>query len=85
MSDVIKQRQRVEVLAEQLRRNGGSGGGSGEGYTKAEADAKFQTKADMADYLEEQTGGYFIVNNVRVYVGATQPVDAPTGSIWIGG
>lgn len=62
-----------------------TGGGGGDSYTKAEADAKFQTKEDMEDYIEEQTGGYIVVNSIRVYVSATQPVDAPTGSIWIGG
>lgn len=62
-----------------------TGGGGGDSYTKAEADAKFQTKEDMTDYLEEKTGGYFVVNSIRVYVSATQPADAPTGSIWIGG
>lgn len=62
-----------------------TGGGGGDSYTKAEADAKFQTKADMDDYIEEQTGGYIVVNSIRVYVSATQPADAPTGSIWIGG
>lgn len=61
------------------------GGGGSDSYTKAEADAKFQTKEDMEDYIEEKTGGYFIVNSIRVYVSATQPADAPTGSIWIGG
>ena len=62
-----------------------TGGGAGDSYTKAEADAKFQTKEDMEDYIEEQPGGYVVVNSIRVYVSATQPVDAPTGSIWIGG
>lgn len=28
---------------------------------------------------------YIVVNGIRVYVSATQPADAPTGSIWIGG
>lgn len=62
-----------------------TGGGGGDSYTKAEADAKFQAKEDMSDYVEEQTGGYIVVNSIRVYVSATQPADAPTGSIWIGG
>lgn len=62
-----------------------TGGGTIDAYTKAEADAKFQTKDDMSDYVEEQPGGYIVVNSIRVYVSATQPVDAPTGSIWIGG
>lgn len=62
-----------------------TGGGGGDSYTKAEADAKFQAKTDMEDYIEEQPGGYIVVNSIRVYVSATQPADAPTGSIWIGG
>lgn len=62
-----------------------TGGGDGDSYTKAEADAKFQTKTDMEDYIEEQPGGYIVVNSIRVYFSATQPADAPTGSIWIGG
>ena len=62
-----------------------TGGGGGDAYTKAEADAKFQTKTDMEDYIEEQPGGYIVVNSIRVYFSATQPADAPTGSIWIGG
>lgn len=62
-----------------------TGGGGGDSYTKAEADAKFQTKTDMEDYIEEQPGGYIVVNSIRVYFSATQPADAPTGSIWIGG
>ena len=82
--DYMKDKQRVEVLAEQLRRKGSGGGGSGDGYTKAEADAKFQTIAGMSGYVPT-SGNYFTVNGVRVYVGSTQPVDAPTGSIWIGG
>ena len=75
--------------------NAQSGGGSVDAYTKAESDAKFETitnaaatyqkKSDMTDYVKEETGGYIIVNSIRVYVSATQPVDAPTGSIWIGG
>lgn len=84
MSDVIKQRQRVEILAEELRRKGSGGGGSSDAYTKAEADAKFQTIEGMSGYVPT-TGSYFTVNGIRVYVSATQPVNAPTGSIWIGG
>lgn len=63
-----------------------TGGGGGDSYTKAEADAKFQTKTDMEDYIEEQPGGYVVVNSIRVYVSSTAPTgDIPTGSIWIGG
>ena len=81
------------------------GGGSGDSYTKAEADAKFETqtdaattylsksdaastyqaKADMTDYIEEQTGGYIVVNGIRIYVSSTAPTgDIPNGSIGIG-
>ena len=75
--------QRVETLWQKVNKMG-SGGGSGDGYTKAEADAKFQTIEGMSGYIPT-SGNYFTVNGVRVYVSATQPVDAPTGSIWIGG
>ena len=78
----VKQKQQTlqEIINAAQQGCGGS-----DSYTKAEADAKFQTKEDMEDYIEEKTGGYFIVNSIRVYVSATQPADAPTGSIWIGG
>lgn len=79
----VKQKQ--QTLQEIINAAQTGGGGTGDAYTKAEADAKFQTKADMEDYIEEQTGGYIVVNSIRVYVSATQPTDAPTGSIWIGG
>ena len=79
---IVKQKQST---LQDIINKAQEGGGTVDAYTKAEADAKFQTKADMDDYIEEQTGGYIIVNGIRVYVSATQPVDAPTGSIWIGG
>ena len=82
MKPIVKQKQ---ATLQTIRNNAQAGGGDGDSYTKAEADAKFQTKADMDDYIEEQPGGYIVVNSIRVYVSATQPVDAPTGSIWIGG
>lgn len=82
MKPIVKQKQ---ATLQTIINNAQAGGGSGDSYTKAEADAKFQAKADMDDYIEEQTGGYIVVNSIRVYVSATQPVDAPTGSIWIGG
>ena len=71
------------------------GGGTTDAYTKAEADAKFetktdaastyQTKADMANYLEEETGGYFVVNGIRIYVASSAPSGTiPEGSIGLG-
>ena len=71
------------------------GGGTVDAYTKAEADAKFetitnaastyQTKADMANYLEEETDGYFVVNGIRIYVASSAPTGTiPEGSIGLG-
>lgn len=83
MKPIVKQKQAtLQKIIDQAQQGGGQ---PVDAYTKAEADEKFQTKADMDDYIEEQTGGYIVVNSIRVYVSATQPVDAPTGSIWIGG
>lgn len=83
--DTIKQRQRVEILAEQLRRGqGGGGGGTSDAYTKAEADAKFQTISGMSGYVPQSTN-YFTVNGIRVYVSSTAPTgDIPAGSIGLG-
>lgn len=75
--------QRVECLWQKVNKMG-SGGAPVDAYTKAEADAKFQTIEGMSGYVPT-SGNYFTVNGIRVYVSATQPVDAPTGSIWIGG
>lgn len=82
-----------------------TGGGGCDSYTKAEADAKFETitnaastylsksdaastyqaKADMSNYLEEETGGYFVVNGIRIYVASSAPTgDIPEGSIGLG-
>ena len=62
-----------------------TGGGGGDSYTKAEADAKFQAKEDMEDYIEEQPGGYIVVNEIRIYVSSTEPTGTiPEGSIGLG-
>lgn len=54
-------------------------------YTKAEADAKYQTISGMSGYVPMSTN-YFTVNSIRVYVSAIAPTgDIPEGSIWIGG
>lgn len=53
-------------------------------YTKAEADAKYQTLAGMSGYVPMSTN-YFTVNGIRVYVSSTAPTgDIPAGSIGIG-
>lgn len=63
----------------------GGGGGGGDSYTKAEADAKFQTIAGMSGYVPG-TGNYFTWNGIRVYVSSSEPTGTiPDGSIWIGG
>lgn len=71
------------------------GGEPVDAYTKAEADAKFETqedaastyqpKADMTDYIKVYPGGYIIVNGIRVYVASSAPTgDIPEGSAGIG-
>lgn len=94
MKTNIKQKQpTLQKLIDELQ--AGGGGGTGDAYTKAEADAKFetqthaaatyQTKADMSDYIEEKTGGYIEVNGIRLYVSSTEPTgDIPDGSIGVG-
>lgn len=94
MKTNIKQKQpTLQKLIDELQ--AGGGGGTGDAYTKAEADAKFetqthaaatyQTKADMSDYIEEKPGGYIEVNGIRLYVSSTEPTgDIPDGSIGVG-
>ena len=60
------------------------GGGTVDAYTKAEADAKFQTISGMSSYVPMSTN-YFTVNGIRIYISATEPTGTiPEGSIGIG-
>ncbi len=91
MKPIVKQKQStVQDIMNKAQAGGGSGGDS---YTKAEADAKFETqeaaastylsKSDAATNYQakgdyiEDEGIYFTVNGIRIYVAAT----APTGDI----
>lgn len=91
MKPIVKQKQStVQDIINKAQAGGGSGGDSN---TKAEADAKFETKeAAAATYLSksdaassyqakgdyiEDEGTYFTVNGIRIYIAAT----APTGDI----
>lgn len=103
MKPIVKQKQ--STLQDIINKAQSGGGSGGDSYTKAEADAKFETqtdaastylsksdaastyqaKADMSDYIEEQTGGYFVVNGIRIYVSSTEPTGTiPEGSIGLG-
>ena len=102
MKPIVKQKQ---PTLQKIINDAQAGGGAGEAYTKAEADAKFETqtdaastylsksdaastyqaKADMANYLEEESGGYFVVNGIRIYVASSAPSGTiPEGSIGLG-
>ena len=91
MKPIVKQKQStVQDIINKAQAGGGSGGDS---YTKAEADAKFETKeAAAATYLSktdaassyqakgdyiEDEGTYFTVNGIRIYVAS----EAPSGTI----
>lgn len=82
MKPIVK--QKVSTLQDIINKAQAGGGGE-DSYTKAEADAKFQAKADMTDYIEEQPGGYIVVNGIRIYVSATEPTGTiPEGSVGLG-
>lgn len=82
MRSTVKQKQ--QTLQTIINNAQAGGGGTTDGYTKAEADAKFQTIEGMTNYVPV-TGNYMTVNNIRVYVSATAPTgEIPTGSIGIG-
>lgn len=84
---------KVQSMLNMIERGGGGTGG--DAYTKAESDAKFETqthaaatyqpKAGMTDYIKVHTGGYVIINGIRLYVSSTAPTgDIPDGSIGVG-
>ena len=99
----VKQKQ--QTLQSIIDKAQTGGGGTVDAYTKAEADAKFETqtdaaatylsksdaastyqpKADMTDYVKEETGGYFVINGIRIYVASSAPSGTiPEGSIGLG-
>ena len=80
----VKQKQHtLQAILDKAQTGGG--GEPIDAYTKAEADAKFQTISGMSGYVPMSTN-YFTVNGIRVYVSATEPTGTiPEGSIWIGG
>lgn len=80
-TDVKQKRQTLQQIIDNVQQ----GGGTGDAYTKAEADAKFQAKADMTDYVQQQAGGYITVNGIRLYVSSTEPTgNIPDGSVGLG-
>lgn len=83
MKTVVKQKRQT---LQEIINNAQSGGGDEpvDAYTKAEADAKFQTIEGMTNYVPV-TGNYMTVNGIRIYVSATAPTgEIPVGSIGIG-
>ena len=84
-SDFMKQVKQKQPTLQAIINKAQTGGGTVDAYTKAEADAKFQAKADMTDYIEEQPGGYIVINGIRIYVASSAPTeDIPEGSIGLG-
>ena len=82
MKNVKQKQQTLQTIINNAQ---AGGGGTVDAYTKAEADAKFQTISGMSGYVPG-TGEYFTWNGIRVYVSATEPTGTiPEGSIWIGG
>ena len=91
MKPIVKQKQPTLQSIIDAAQTGG--GGTVDAYTKAEADAKFETQeAAAATYLSqadattnyqakgdyiEDEGTYFTVNGIRIYVASS----APTGTI----
>lgn len=83
MKNVKQKQQTLQTIIDNAQ--AGGGGGGGDSYTKAEADAKFQTISGMSGYVSG-SGNYFTWNGIRVYVSSSEPTGTiPDGSIWIGG
>lgn len=58
-------KQRVEILAQELKELQESGGGSVDAYTKAEADEKFLSKADAVSTYATKDYVNSIVGNIN--------------------
>ena len=81
MKNVKQKQQTLQTIINNAQAGGGGGGDS---YTKAEADAKFQTISGMSGYVPMESN-YFTVNGIRVYVSSTAPTGTiPDGSIGLG-
>ena len=82
---IPKLEQRVEIIAQEVDKLKAEGGETIDAYTKAEADAKFETITGAASkYIEDETT-YFTLNGIRVYVSSTAPTGTiPEGSIGLG-
>lgn len=82
MKNVKQKQQTLQTIINNAQ--AGGGGGGGDSYTKAEADAKFQTISGMSAYVPMESN-YFTVNGIRVYVSSTAPTGTiPDGSIGLG-
>lgn len=69
MNELLK--QRVEILAQELKElieTGGGGGGTTDAYTKAESDEKFLSKSDAVSNYQPK-GNYATVAYVDEIVG----------------
>lgn len=82
MKTVKQKQQTLQSIINKAQTGGG--GEPVDAYTKAEADAKFQTIEGMTNYVPV-TGNYMTVNGIRIYVSATEPTGTiPEGSIGLG-
>lgn len=66
MNELLK--QRVEILAQELKdliETGGGGGGTIDAYTKAQSDEKFLSKADAVSTYASKTYVDTIVGNIN--------------------